>query len=154
ENKRKKSMIEFLVNRRVWKIKECLSMKMGRQFLLLMIVTIVMGGCGNVITEDQLIGGKWILMYRYEDGEIGGDPVCSGYEEGMEFIDEEKVYVIAEEKEISCRLSESDEGMEIIFFYPYGEIEFLTITMEKEHGFGLNGAGVSKTRNGYFEREK
>src|SRR5699024_12734335 len=82
-----KSLIEFLVNRRVWKIKECLSMKMGRQLLLLMIVTIVMGGCGNVITEDQLIGGTWLLTNGYEDGEIGGEPVCPGYEEGMEFID-------------------------------------------------------------------
>src|SRR5699024_2389109 len=56
----------------------------------------------------------------------------------ISFIDEEKVYVIAEEKEISYSLSESDEGMEIIFFYPNGEIDFFTITMEKENGFGLN----------------
>ncbi|MEI3614650.1 hypothetical protein [Pseudogracilibacillus sp. SO30301A] len=129
-------------------------MKMGRQLLLFMIVVIVMGGCGNVITEDQLIGGTWLVTNGYEDGEIGGDPVCPGYEEGMEFIDEEKVYVIAEEKEISYSLSESDEGMEIIFFYPNGEIDFFTITMEKENGFGLNGSGVSKTRNCYFERQE
>src|SRR5699024_6359933 len=102
-------------------------MKMGRQFLLLMIVTIVMGGCGNVITEEQLNGGKWILINGYEDGESGGDPVYPGYEEGKEFIDEEKVYVIPEEKDISYSLSESDEGMEIIFFYPNGEIDFFTI---------------------------
>src|SRR5699024_6662891 len=128
-NKRKKSLIEFLVNRRVWKIKECLSMKMGRQFLLLMIVTIVMGGCGNVITEDQLIGGKWILINGYEDGEIGGDPVCPGYEEGMECIDGEKVYVVADEKEMYYSVSESDRGMEIILFYPNGDIDFFIITM-------------------------
>src|SRR5699024_2884485 len=106
---------------------------MGRQLLLLMIVTIVMGGGGNVITEDQLIGGTWLLTNGDEDGEIGDDTVCTGYEEGMEFIDEEKVYVIAEEKEISYILSESDEGMEIIFFYPNGEIDFFTIPMEKEN---------------------
>src|SRR5699024_371242 len=89
---------------------------MDRQVLLLMIVIIVMGGCGNVITEDQLIGGTWLLTNGYEDGEIGGDPVCPGYEEGMEFIDEENVYVIAQEKEFVYRLRESDEGMKIEFY--------------------------------------
>src|SRR5690625_2148314 len=122
---------------------------MGRQLLLLMIGTIVMRCGGNVITEDKMIGGTWRLTNGYEDGEIGCDPLCTCYEEGKEIIDEEKVYVIAEEKEISYSLSESDEGMEIIFFYPNGEIDFFTITMEKENGFGLNGSGVSKTRNGY-----
>ncbi|MEI3614661.1 hypothetical protein [Pseudogracilibacillus sp. SO30301A] len=128
-------------------------MKIGRQLLLLVIVIIVMGGCGNVITEDQLIGGTWLVTNGYEDGEIGGDPVCPGYEEGMEFIDEEKVYVFAEEKEISYSLSESDEGMEITFFYP-NDIDFYKITMENENGFGLNSSGVTKTRNCYFEREE
>ncbi|MEI3614656.1 hypothetical protein [Pseudogracilibacillus sp. SO30301A] len=127
-------------------------MKISRQLLLFMII-IVMGGCGNVITEDQLIGGTWLVTNGYEDGEIGGDPVCPGYEEGMEFIDEEKVYVFAEEKEISYSLSESDEGMEITFFYP-NDIDFYKITMENEDAFGLNGSGMSKTRNCYFEREK
>ncbi len=128
-------------------------MKFGRQLLLFMIVIIVMGGCSNAITEDQLIGGKWILVNGYEDGEIGGDPVCPAYEEGMEFIDEENVYVFAEEEEISYSLSESDEGMEIIFSYP-NDIDFYKISMENENAFGLNGSGMSKTRNCYFEREE
>ncbi len=119
-----------------------------------MIVIIVMGGCGNVITEDQLIGGTWLLTNGYEDGEIGGDPVCPGYEEGMEFIDEENVYVIAQEKEFVYRLRESDEGMKIEFYHPNGVIDFFKITMENENGFGLNGSGMSKTRNCYFEREE
>ncbi len=129
-------------------------MKIDRQVLLLMIVIIVMGGCGNVITEDQLIGGTWLLTNGYEDGEIGGDPVCPGYEEGMEFIDEENVYVIAQEKEFVYRLRESDEGMKIEFYHPNGVIDFFKITMENENGFGLNGSGMSKTRNCYFEREE
>src|SRR5699024_6369984 len=89
------------------------------------------------ITEDQLIGGKWILINGYEDGEIGGDPVCPGYEEGMEFIDEEKVYVIAEEKEISYSLSESDEGMEIIFFIQMVKLTFLQLRWKRKMDLGL-----------------
>ncbi|MEI3614662.1 hypothetical protein [Pseudogracilibacillus sp. SO30301A] len=128
-------------------------MKISRQLLLFMII-IVMGGCGNVITEDQLIGGTWLVTNGYEDGEIGGDPVCPSFDEGLEFIDEEKVYVIAEEKEFVYRLRESDEGMEISFFNPNGEVDFYTITMENEDAFGLNGSGIVKTLNCYFEREE
>src|SRR5690625_3127472 len=123
---------------------------MGRRLLLLLIV-IMMGGCSNVITEDQLIGGTWLVTNGYEDGEIGGDPVCPSYEEGMEFIDEEKVYVIDEDKEFSYILRESDEGMKIEFYNPNGEMDFFTITMEDEDAFGLNGSGMIKTLNCYFE---
>ena len=129
-------------------------MKIGRQLLLLMIVIIVMGGCGNVITEDQLIGGTWLLTNGYEDGEIGGDPVCPPFDGGLEFIDEENVYVIDQEKEFVYRLRESDEGMELEFYNPNGEVDFYKITMENENGFGINSTGVSKTRNCYFEREE
>ncbi len=130
-------------------------MQIGRQLLLLMIVIIVMGGCGNVITEDQLIGGTWLLINGYEDGEIGGDPVCPPFDGGLEFIDEENVYVIDQEKEFVYRLRESDEGgMRIEFYNPNGEVDFYKITMENENGFGINSTGVSKTRNCYFEREK
>lgn len=129
-------------------------MKIGRQFLPLIIIIIVMGGCGNVITEDQLIGGKWLVTNGYENGEVGGDPVCPSFDEGLEFIDEERVYVIAYEKEFVYKLRESDEGMEISFFNPNGEVDFLKITMENENAFGINGSGIVKTLNCYFERKE
>src|SRR5690625_4099808 len=101
---------------------------MGRRLLLLMIV-IIMGGCSNVITEDQLIGGTWLVTNGYEDGEIGGAPVCPPFDKGLEFIDEEKVYVIDVEKEFVYTLRESDEGMKIEFYNPNGEMDFFKITM-------------------------
>ncbi|MEI3614649.1 hypothetical protein [Pseudogracilibacillus sp. SO30301A] len=128
-------------------------MKISRQLLLFMII-IVMGGCGNVITEDQLIGGTWLVTNGYEDGEIGGDPMCPPFNEGLEFIDEENVYVIAEKEEFVYSLRESDEGMKIEFYNPNGEMDFFKITLENENGFGLNGSGMIKTRNCYFEREE
>jgi len=128
--------------------------KNGRQLLLLVIVAIVIGGCGNVITEDQLIGGTWVVTNGYEDGEIGGDPSCRPFDEDLEFIDEENVHVIAQEKDFVYRLRESDEGLEIEFYNPNGEVDFFNITIENENAFGLNGAGIDKTLNCYFEREK
>ena len=121
---------------------------------MLITVIIVMGGCSNMITEDQLIGGKWLVTNGYENGEVGGDPVCPSFDEGLEFIDEERVYVIAYEKEFVYKLRESDEGMEISFFNPNGEVDFFKITMENENAFGINGSGIVKTLNCYFERKE
>ena len=129
-------------------------MKLDWKFLMLIIVTIVIGGCIEVITEDQLIGGKWLVTNGYEDGEVGGDPLCPSFDKGMEFIDKENVYVIDEDKEFGYRLRESNEGTKLVLFNPNGEIDFFKITMENEDAFGLNGSGMIKTLNCYFEREK
>ena len=129
-------------------------MIIARQLLLFVIVTVVISACSIKITEDQLIGGTWLVTNGYENGEIGGDPICPSFDEGMEFIDEEKVYVIAEDKEFDYRLRETDEGMEFEFYNPNGRVDFYKITMENENAFGLNSSGVTKTRNCYFERQK
>src|SRR5699024_1717794 len=121
---------------------------------MLIIATIVIGGCSEMITEEQLIGGKWLVTNGYEDEEIGGDPVCPPFDEGLEFIDQENVYVIASEEEFGYRLRESDGGMELEFLNPNGEVDYFKITLENEDAFGLNGSGMSKKRNCYFEREK
>src|SRR5699024_9560835 len=113
---------------------------------MLIIATIVLGSCSEVITEDQLIGGKWLVTNGYEGGEIGSDSVCPSFDGGLEFIDDEKVYVIDEKKEFGYSLSESDEGMEITFFNPNGEIDFFKISMENEDAFGLNGSDRKSTR--------
>ena len=128
-------------------------MIIARQLLLFVIVTVVISACSIKITEDQLIGGTWSVTNGYENGEIGGDPICPSFDEGMEFIDNEKVYVISEEKEFTYKLREFDEGMEISFFNPNGIIDFYKITMENENAFGLNSSGVTKTWNCYFEHQ-
>src|SRR5699024_9327857 len=120
----------------------------------LIIATIVLGSCSEVITEDQLIGGKWLVTNGDESGEIGGVSVCHSFDGGLEFMDDEKVYVIDEKKEFGYSLSESDEGMEISFFNQIGEFDFLKINMEKDDVFGLNDSGIIKTLKCYFVREK
>lgn len=82
-------------------------------------------------------GGEFLAMLRpfpkkvcategYEDGAIGDDPVCPSF----------------------------DEGMKISFYNPNGEVDYFKITMENENAFGLNGSGMIKTLNCYFERKK
>jgi len=91
------------------------------------LLLLILCGCSNVITEDELIGGKWLVTNGYENEGIGGDPVCPSFDKGLEFIDEEKVYVIDEEKEFIYKLRESKEGMKISFFNPNGEMDFLKL---------------------------
>src|SRR5690625_2674328 len=126
---------------------------MGRQLLLLMIV-IIMGGCSNVITEDQLIGDRWVPKSGYKDGEATGEPLCPPFDKGIEFKDEETVYVESGNKDFRYHLRESDDGMEIIFYNPNGEIDFLKVFIENDDNLVLLGAGISENHNCYFEREK
>ena len=128
-------------------------MKMGRQLLLLMIV-IIMGGCSNVITEDQLIGDRWVPKSGYKDGEATGEPLCPPFDKGIEFKDEETVYVESGNKDFRYHLRESDDGMEISFYNPNGEIDFLKVFIENDDNLVLLGAGISENHNCYFEREK
>lgn len=123
-------------------------------FFMISILLITLAGCNELATSDDLIGGKWLVTNGYEDGEIGGDPVCPSFDKGMEFINEEKVYVIDEEKEFAYKLRESDGGMKISLYNPNGEVDYFKITMENENACGLNGSGMIKTLNCYFEREK
>lgn len=58
-------------------------------------------GC-NTITNDDLIGGTWYPTEEYIDGEIGGGPNCPLFENGIEFIDDEKLNII---------------GLEVMFEY-------------------------------------
>jgi len=126
---------------------------MGRQLLLLMIV-IIMGGCSNVITEDQLIGDRWVPKSGYKDGEATGEPLCPPFDKGIEFKDEETVYVESGNKDFRYHLRESDDGMEISFYNPNGEIDFLKVFIENDDNLVLLGAGISENHNCYFEREK
>ncbi len=113
-----------------------------------------MSGCSKVITEDQLIGGKWVPKSGYNDGEATGVALCPPFDEGIEFKDEETVYVEDRDKDFRYRLRESDDGMEISFYNPNGEIDFLKVVIENEDNLVLLGAGISENHNCYFEREK
>ncbi len=113
-----------------------------------------MGGCSNVITEDQLIGDRWVTKSGYKDGEPSGDPVCPPFDKGLEFKDEETVYVEDVGRDFKYSLTEASYGMDINFFNPNGEWDFFEIIIENEDNLALIGSGDSESFNCYFEREK
>lgn len=77
----------------------------------------VVSACGN-ITEDDLIGGTWVATSGYIDGETSGTPNCGQLNTGLQFLDEELVYVVGEKRNFEYELREGMEQMEIKFFDP------------------------------------
>ena len=123
-------------------------------FFMISIVLIILGGCNELVTEDDLIGGKWVPVSGYKDGEATGEPLCPPFDKGIEFKDEETVYVESGDKDFRYHLRESDDGMEISFYNPNGELDILKIIIENEDNLALTGFGDSKSFNCYFEREE
>src|SRR5690625_4704539 len=123
-------------------------------FFVISILLIIMGGCNELVTTDGLIGGKWIPKSGYKDGEASGEPQCPYLNEGIEFKDEETVYVKDRDKDFRYHLRESDDGMEISFYNPNGELDIFKIIIENENNLALTGFGDSKSYNCYFEREE
>lgn len=111
-----------------------------------------MGSCSKVISDDQLIGGKWLPKSGYKEGKPSGDPVCPPFDKGIEFKDEKTVYVQASDKNFTYNLRESDDGMEISFYNPNGELDIFKIIIEHEDYLALIGFGPSKSYHCYFER--
>jgi len=125
-------------------------------FFVIIILLIILGGCNKLITTDDLIGGKWVAKSGYKDGEAYGKPQCPYLNDGIEFKDEETVYVKSGDKDFRYNLRKSDDGMEITFFNPSGDMDSYEVIMNNENKLVLIGfgTGVSKSFNCYFEREK
>src|SRR5699024_222855 len=123
-------------------------------FSVVSILIVILIGCNNLVTTDDLIGGKWVPKSGYKNGEPSGEPVCPPFDKGLEFKDEETVYVENRDKDFEYYLREASYGMEINFLNPNGEFDFFEIIIENEDNLALIGSGASESYNCYFEREK
>lgn len=75
---------------------------------------ILLTGCSQRITEEDLIGGNWVATAGYEDGETGEEPNCYPFEDGLEFKDKEAAYNESFERNFEYILEE--EGEKVTFF--------------------------------------
>lgn len=123
-------------------------------FFVISILSIILAGCNELVTTEDLIGGKWVPKSGYNDGEATGEALCPPFDKGIEFKDEETVYVESGDKDFRYSLRESDDGMEISLYNPNGELDIFKIIIENENNLALTGFGDSKSYNCYFEREK
>src|SRR5699024_5731633 len=118
-------------------------------FSVVSILIVILIGCNELVTTDDLIGGKWVPKSGYKDGKTSGAPVCPPFDKGLEFKDEETVYVERRDKDFRYSLRESDDGMEISLYNPNGELDIFKIIIENENNLALTGFGDSKSYNCY-----
>src|SRR5690625_5196748 len=82
-----------------------------KKIYLLIPVLLLLVGCSPKLTEEYLVGGHWIPISSYEDGEEVGEPKCIPLDEGMEFKKDDIVFVEAFERDFEYILSEEDSNV-------------------------------------------
>lgn len=80
---------------------------MKNLFIPILFILILMG-CSQKMTEEVISDGTWIATSGYEKGEEKGDPDCYPFEEGIQFIDEDTVFVETSGKDIEYLFYEKD----------------------------------------------
>lgn len=85
-----------------------------KKILLFFPIFLILAGCTSKVSEEDLIGDTWKATAGYEDGEKKGGPDCYPFEEGMEFKDDDIVYIEAYERDFQYELYK--DGAKIVFF--------------------------------------
>lgn len=85
-----------------------------RKVITLILFLLMLMGCSQKMTEEALIEGNWIATSGYEDGEEKGDPNCYPFEEGIQFKDEDSVFVETFDRDFEYIFSKKDST--ITFF--------------------------------------
>src|SRR5699024_1813260 len=65
--------------------------------------------------NDFLIGGNWIAIAGYEDGEVSGESNCNFLEKGLEFKEDQIDYNADWDEDFDYRLSDRNKITEITF---------------------------------------
>ncbi|MGY0691371.1 hypothetical protein ACW2QC_01105 [Virgibacillus sp. FSP13] len=84
-----------------------------KKFFIIFPILFMLIGCSQKVTEEDLIGGNWTATAGYEDEEIGGEPNCYPFEEGIEFKDEVTAYNETYERDFEYDIR--DKGSKITF---------------------------------------
>lgn len=123
--------------------------------LMLFIVLLLLVACTKEeVTSDFLLEGKWVATSGYEEGEITGEPMCKHYDQGIEFIDDETVYVKTYDENFDYFYTEGENGQEINFRRDTGLWQTYYIGKEDENGFTLVGIEeLQEGQNCYMERQ-
>jgi len=124
------------------------------KYSLLFLLFLILIGCSSKITEEDLIGGYWIGTAGYQDGKPEGEPYCLYYViAGLEFKDEETVYVEGYEKNFEYVLEDGKNGMKIIFS-DENHYDSYYIDKVSENEIGLvGGTEMKKEESCYLEQQ-
>src|SRR5690625_3836279 len=82
--------------------------------IMLIPLLLLLIGCSQKVTEEDLIGGKWIGTAGYVDGKAEDEPNCYPFQDGIEFKDDDTVYVETYERDFEYLLNK--KGVELALF--------------------------------------
>ncbi|HLR52658.1 MAG TPA: hypothetical protein VK072_07285 [Candidatus Avamphibacillus sp.] len=126
---------------------------MKKKYLLILFI-IFLAACSEDVTEDYLIGGHWVGTAGYEDEEIEGESQCPPLDEGMEFKDEDTVYIDAYERDFEYWLLENDDRLIIEFYDKNISLRSYYITRISDDEMGFIGIGdIQNGESCYLERK-
>src|SRR5690625_1429514 len=128
-------------------LKEDLTMKKKIMLIPLLLLLI---GCSQKVTEEDLIGGKWIGTAGYVDGKAEGEPNCYPFQDGIEFKNDDTVYVETYERDFEYRLNK--KGVELAFFDITRIYNYHIKTIDEDE-IVLEGSGLSKGNSCVLERK-
>jgi len=117
------------------------------------LILLVLIGCSPKITEEDLIGGYWVGTAGYKDGKPEGTPYCFPFAEGIEFKNNETVYVEALDEDYKYWLEEGENGTIINF---RGGHHYLSYYVDKINDDELGLVGEDDFQKGescYLERQ-
>src|SRR5690625_1566395 len=125
---------------------------MKRINLLPFIISLlfIFNGCSQKVTEEDLIGGKWIGTAGYVDGKAEGKPNCYPFQDGIKFKNDDTVYVETYERDFEYRLNK--KGVELALFDISRSYSY-QIKKVDEDELALEGLGVSEDNTCILERK-
>lgn len=121
---------------------------MRKIFIPILFISVCIGGCSQKMTEETLMEGTWIATSGYEDGEETGDPDCFRLEDGIQFTNENNVYIATSDKDIEYILSEEDSKITFFHTLQYS----YRVKKISENKMALEGLDFSEGRNCVMER--
>lgn len=125
---------------------------MRKFYFLVLLLLFILTSCENKITEEYLIGGEWVAIAGYKDGEVKGDPNCDPFEKGNEFKSEDTVYNRTYGEDVRYEII--DDGFEIVFIFKNIGTYRYQIKMISNNELVLEGIGVgSEGHSCYMERK-
>src|SRR5690625_2568188 len=124
-------------------------------FIPFLVLLILMGCAGEEVTGEDLTGGNWVATAGFQDGNAEGEPNCYPFEEGIEFVSEDTVYVESYERDFEFAVSNDAGPLPRIYFNSeYSGLYRYEITMLNENEMGITGLGqFLEGRSCYLERE-
>ncbi|MFS0750399.1 hypothetical protein [Oceanobacillus sp. 1P07AA] len=123
-----------------------------KKVIFLIFILLLLVGCEEYITIDYLQEGNWVATAGYEGGEVDGNPECPIIR-GLNFIDENMVYIEHIAEEFEYTISEERDGQISFYSDSLSKRMWFDTTIIDENGIVIEGQGQMEDQVCYLERQ-